>query len=50
MEKGVHTPIIALTGMTIPDDICQSVGINAILNKPVFSKELEKVINKYAKK
>lgn len=44
-----HTPIIALTSQSYPDDIdrCKAVGMDEFLPKPLNNRKLLDTVNKY---
>ncbi len=47
--SGYDHPVIAITGLTLPQDVeqCYSVGCTDILTKPFTIKELDSVIKQY---
>jgi CheY-like chemotaxis protein/nitrogen-specific signal transduction histidine kinase/HPt (histidine-containing phosphotransfer) domain-containing protein len=50
-ERGTHTPIIALTASARQEDIdqCLASGMDAHMSKPIFSRELHAVVEKWGK-
>jgi CheY-like chemotaxis protein len=49
-ENGYNQPIIAITGLALPQDLqyCYSVGATAVLTKPYAINELAEIFDKYA--
>jgi CheY-like chemotaxis protein len=49
-ERGYTQPIIAITGLALPQDMesCYDVGATAILTKPYAISELAAIFDKYA--
>ncbi len=50
-EKGVRTPIVALTAAAMPDDLARtrSAGFDAYLTKPISPESLRAAVRQYAR-
>jgi CheY-like chemotaxis protein len=48
-ENGYTQPIIAITGLALPQDLehCYEVGATAVLTKPYAINELVEIVDKY---